>query len=134
MNKPLVGIPVIHGREGKRKRGCGPVLIGSLLYLECRQARKPMEDLKLTTAAKILPYLSFSDFSSEYPTSVLYLTTYYETLCLSLCYFRNNLKVAGSSPDEILEFFNLRNPSSSTINLGFTHPLTEMSTRRFFLD
>jgi hypothetical protein len=40
-------------------------------------------------------------------------------------------KVAGSSPDEIIEFLNLPYPSSSTIALALTQPLTEMSTRNF---
>jgi hypothetical protein len=31
-------------------------------------------------------------------------------------------------PDEV-DFFNLPNPSSRTMNLGSTQPLTEMSTR-----
>jgi hypothetical protein len=39
---------------------------------------------------------------------------------------------AGSSPvrvpDEV-DFFNLPNPSSFTMALGSTHPLTKMSTR-----
>jgi hypothetical protein len=34
----------------------------------------------------------------------------------------------GSSPDEV-DFLNLPNPSSSTIALGSTQTLTEMSTR-----
>jgi hypothetical protein len=34
----------------------------------------------------------------------------------------------GSSPDEV-DFFNWPNPSSRTMFLGSTHPLTEMSTR-----
>jgi hypothetical protein len=33
-----------------------------------------------------------------------------------------------SSPDEV-DFFNLPNPSSRTMALGSTQPLTEMSTR-----
>jgi hypothetical protein len=37
-------------------------------------------------------------------------------------------KVAGSIPDEIIGFFNLRIPSSRTIALWSTQPLTEMST------
>jgi hypothetical protein len=32
------------------------------------------------------------------------------------------------APDEV-DFFNLHNPSSRTMALGFTQPLTEMSTR-----
>jgi hypothetical protein len=40
-------------------------------------------------------------------------------------------KVAGSSPDEVIGFFNWPNPSSRTMALGSTQPLTEMSTRNF---
>jgi hypothetical protein len=35
----------------------------------------------------------------------------------------------GSIPDEEIGVFNLCNPSSPTKALGFTHALTEMSTR-----
>jgi hypothetical protein len=38
-------------------------------------------------------------------------------------------KVAGSIPDEVIAFFNWPNPSSRTMALGSTQPLTEMSTR-----
>jgi hypothetical protein len=38
-------------------------------------------------------------------------------------------KVAGSIPDEVTGFFNLTNPSNSTMTLGSTQPLTEISTR-----
>jgi hypothetical protein len=49
------------------------------------------------------------------------------TLTLVLCQ-----KVAGFIPDEALDFFfNLPNPSSSTMDMGLTQPLTEMSTRHF---
>jgi hypothetical protein len=34
-----------------------------------------------------------------------------------------------SIPDEVIGFFNLPNPSSRTMALGLTQPLTEMSTR-----
>jgi hypothetical protein len=37
-------------------------------------------------------------------------------------------KVAGSNPD-VIGFFNWPNPSSCTVSLGSTQPLTEMSTR-----
>jgi hypothetical protein len=36
---------------------------------------------------------------------------------------------AGSIPDEVIGFFNWPNPSSLTMALGSTQPLTEMSTR-----
>jgi hypothetical protein len=35
----------------------------------------------------------------------------------------------GSIPDEIIEVFNIPNPSSRTMALALTQPLTEMSTR-----
>jgi hypothetical protein len=38
-------------------------------------------------------------------------------------------KVASSTPDEVDFFFNLPNPSSRTMALESTQPLTEMSTR-----
>jgi hypothetical protein len=37
--------------------------------------------------------------------------------------------VAGSIPNEVIEFFNWSNPSTRTMALGSTQPLTEMSTR-----
>jgi hypothetical protein len=33
-------------------------------------------------------------------------------------------------PDQVIEFFDLPNPSSGTMALGSTQPLTEMSTRK----
>jgi hypothetical protein len=42
---------------------------------------------------------------------------------------KDRLKAAGSTPDEVIGFFNLPNPSSRTMALGSTQPLTEMSTR-----
>jgi hypothetical protein len=38
-------------------------------------------------------------------------------------------KVAGSIPDEVIGFFNWTIPSSRTMTLESTQPLTEMSTR-----
>jgi hypothetical protein len=38
-------------------------------------------------------------------------------------------KVAGPIPDEVIGFVNWSNPSSRTMALGSTKPLTEMSTR-----
>jgi hypothetical protein len=35
----------------------------------------------------------------------------------------------SSIPDEVIEFFNSHNPSSRTMALGSTQPLTEISTR-----
>jgi hypothetical protein len=45
-------------------------------------------------------------------------------------YYVTSKKVAGSNPDEVIGFlFNLPNPSSRTMNLWSTQPVTEMSTR-----
>jgi hypothetical protein len=38
-------------------------------------------------------------------------------------------KIAGSVTDEVIGIFNWPNPSSHTVALGFTQPLTEMNTR-----
>jgi hypothetical protein len=46
-----------------------------------------------------------------------------------LRHYATSRKVAGSIPDEVIGFFNLPNPSSRTMTLGSTQPLTEMSTR-----
>jgi hypothetical protein len=40
------------------------------------------------------------------------------------------LQAGGSIPDEAIGFFNLPNPSSRTVALGSTQPLTEMSTKK----
>jgi hypothetical protein len=40
-------------------------------------------------------------------------------------------KFAGSIPDEVIEFFIWRIPSSRIMALGMTQPLTEMSTTNF---
>jgi hypothetical protein len=45
-----------------------------------------------------------------------------------LRHYATNWKVTGSSPDKV-DFFNWPNPSSRTMALGSTQPLTEMSTR-----
>jgi hypothetical protein len=47
-----------------------------------------------------------------------------------LRHYATSRKIVGSSPDEV-DFFNVPNPSSRTVALGSTQPLTEMSTRNF---
>ena len=42
---------------------------------------------------------------------------------------RYELKVAGSIPYGVTGIFHSHDPSSHTMALGFTQPLTEMSTR-----
>jgi hypothetical protein len=46
----------------------------------------------------------------------------------TVSYYATSRKVTGSSPDEV-DIFNLPNPSSRTLALGSTQPLTEMSAR-----
>jgi hypothetical protein len=46
-----------------------------------------------------------------------------------LRHYATNWKIADSNPDEVIGFFNRLNPSSRTMALGSTQPLTEMSTR-----
>jgi hypothetical protein len=44
-------------------------------------------------------------------------------------HYATSWKAAGSSPDEVIGFFNSPNPSRGTMALGSTQPPTEMSTR-----
>jgi hypothetical protein len=46
-----------------------------------------------------------------------------------LRHYATSRKVVGSNPDEV-DFFSWPNPSSRTMTLGSTQPLTEMSTRK----
>jgi hypothetical protein len=52
----------------------------------------------------------------------------YVGLCIPTKQDATSRKVAGSSPSE-MDIFNSPNPSSRTMALGSTQPLTEMSTR-----
>jgi hypothetical protein len=55
----------------------------------------------------------------------------YSTVPQPLCYHHStSQKVAGSFPSEIINFFNLPNPSSHITTLGLTQPLTEISPRK----
>jgi hypothetical protein len=49
--------------------------------------------------------------------------------CSWLRHYATSRMVAASIPDEVIGFFNWPNPSSRTIALGSTQPLTEMSNR-----
>jgi hypothetical protein len=46
-----------------------------------------------------------------------------------LRHYAASRKVAGSITDDVIEFLNWLNPSSRTLALRSTQPLTEMSTR-----
>jgi hypothetical protein len=52
----------------------------------------------------------------------------FDVHCIQLLHYATSWKITGSGPNEV-DFFNLPNPSSRTMALGSTHPLTEMSTR-----
>jgi hypothetical protein len=47
----------------------------------------------------------------------------------SLRHYATSRKVAGLIPDDVIGFFNWPNPSSRTMALGSTQPVTEKSTR-----
>jgi len=49
--------------------------------------------------------------------------------CSWLRHYATRRKVAGSISDGVIEIFHWHNPSSRTMALGSTQPLTEMSTR-----
>jgi hypothetical protein len=57
-------------------------------------------------------------------------TIFYEHY-IAIWHYATSRKVVGSIPDEVIEFFNRPNPSSRTMALRSTQPLTEMSTRNF---
>jgi len=80
--------------------------------------------------------------SGSRPTSYIYIYTYiyiYMCVCVCACACRGtrwriwlrhcatSRKVAGSIPDGVIKFFHWH-PSSRTMALGLTQPLTEMST------
>jgi hypothetical protein len=46
-----------------------------------------------------------------------------------LRHYATSRKVADLIPDDVIEFLSLPNPSSRTMALGSTEPLTQMSTR-----
>jgi hypothetical protein len=46
-----------------------------------------------------------------------------------LRHYATSREFAGSIPDEVIGFFNLRNPFGRTMTLESTHPLTEMGIR-----
>jgi hypothetical protein len=50
-------------------------------------------------------------------------------LCSWLSHYATIRKITGLSPDEVDFFFSLPNPSSCSMALELSQPLTEMSTR-----
>jgi hypothetical protein len=85
--------------------------------LNMHESYRPLlqEISKLTASSKY--------FHSNY---YLYLGTQYRSWLRN---YATSRKVAGSNPDEVIGFFNWPNPSSRTMALGSTQPLTEMSIR-----
>jgi hypothetical protein len=68
-------------------------------------------------------------FQSQVHTRPWLVAFFSELHFLWLRHYATSRNVAGSNPDEVIGFFNWPNPSSRTMALGLTHPLTEMSTR-----
>jgi hypothetical protein len=66
---------------------------------------------------------NFTDVSEERTLSVL------TTGGIHLRHYATIRNVASSIPDEVIGFFNWPHPSSRTMAVGLTQPLTEMSTR-----
>jgi hypothetical protein len=87
----------------------------------------------MTHASRILCklYLNsmFIDNTRKIIRPVLFLTkgTHQHS---SLGYYATSRKVAGSIPNNAIGMFNLPNISSRTMDLGWTQPLTENSTRK----
>jgi hypothetical protein len=52
-----------------------------------------------------------------------------DTVRLLKGHYATSRKIVVSISDEVIGFFNWPNPSSRTMALGSTQPLTEMSTR-----
>jgi hypothetical protein len=52
----------------------------------------------------------------------------YSNYCTLKRHYAASRKDVGSIPDEVTGFFSWPNPSSRTMALGSTQPLTEMST------
>jgi hypothetical protein len=61
----------------------------------------------------------------DYGTSYIQISL----LCPSLGHYATSWKVAGSGPDEMIEFFSIDLILLATLGPGFTQPLTEMNTR-----
>jgi hypothetical protein len=72
---------------------------------------KPKDKYKFDATANLLSYIWHEDKPKKFNA------------------FLSSRKVGGSIPDEVITFFNWPNPSSRTMALGLTQPLTEMSTR-----
>jgi hypothetical protein len=73
--------------------------------------------------------LSLCHFTTSY--WIVPITAHYRghTVAQWLRHCATNRKVAGSIPDDVTGIFHWFNPSSHTMALGLTQPLTEMSTR-----
>jgi hypothetical protein len=61
------------------------------------------------------------------PRVMTYYTDYF-VYDFTVAYNATGRNVVGSSPDDIIAFLNLPNPSSCTMPVGSTQPLTELST------
>jgi hypothetical protein len=78
-----------------------------LCLVQCRVVQRNMSPLSWTHS-----FCSFHDY-----------------LCLFEAVEALYYKPEGANTDEVIELFNLPNPTSHSIDLGLTQPLTEMSSR-----
>jgi hypothetical protein len=83
--------------------------------------------LMVIIASEIYSFrISLRSSLKVYFTIILLFTTRF---CSWLTHYVTSRMVAGSIPDDIIGFINYPNPTSLTIALASTQPLTEMSTR-----
>jgi hypothetical protein len=75
-----------------------------------------------------VPYFPRNDVTNQERSQTCYIFIYIEEDRYKRITYKMHLvcpwrKIAGSIPDEVVGFFNLPNPSSRTIALGFIQPL-----------
>jgi hypothetical protein len=103
-------------RAANNVRGRTHVLLMNAPCSHCKSHLAVTEWLSVTRKFRIIHYMG---------QQLLILFVY-----CSMWHYVTSRKVAGSNPDEVIGFFffNLPNPSSRTMALRWTQPLTEMST------
>jgi hypothetical protein len=130
---------------GRYSRHVQSVSCPPLLYLLFIAIRNPIPHIRLLTKTVLATWLDvwltaclywlivwiITEWKVKY-VAVLngHMTAFWSTGWLTRCLISYTVsrKVENSIPDEVIEFFNLPNPSSRTMALGSTQPPTEMST------
>jgi hypothetical protein len=113
-----------------------------------RDSQREVGEFRCWLWAHFCPSVSFINICRHVPIGQQHRTLHVKTyarLCAHLQ--RNSLntyqrekcfvhatsrKISGLIPDEVIGYFNWPNPSSRTMALGSTQPLTEMSTRNLY--